>query len=76
MEALTNNTKGIRCFGHTLLDQTTRNMLGHYKRNFPEMKNQNHGDQARSMEAHGVVHAFVRGETKQDLNNIEDDIEA
>ncbi|GJU44995.1 hypothetical protein Tco_1202261 [Tanacetum coccineum] len=30
MEALTNNTKGIRCLGHTLLGQTTRNMLGPY----------------------------------------------
>nr|GFB10586.1 hypothetical protein [Tanacetum cinerariifolium] len=26
--------------------------------------------------AHGVVHAFGGGETKQDLNNIEDEIEA
>ncbi|GKB36640.1 putative reverse transcriptase domain-containing protein [Tanacetum coccineum] len=50
--------------------------LGHYKRNCPEMKNQNHGDQAGSMEARGVVHAFIGGETKQDLNNIEDEIKA
>ncbi|GKB87393.1 putative reverse transcriptase domain-containing protein, partial [Tanacetum coccineum] len=38
----------------------------------PELKNQNHGNQAGSMEARGVVHAFGGGETKQDLNNIED----
>ncbi|GJR26729.1 hypothetical protein Tco_1102961 [Tanacetum coccineum] len=37
------------------------------------MRNQaKHG----SMEARGVVHAFGGGETKQDLNNIEDEIEA
>ncbi|GJV88880.1 reverse transcriptase domain-containing protein [Tanacetum coccineum] len=50
--------------------------LGHYKRDCPELKNQNHGNQAGSMEARGVVHAFGGGETKQDLNNIEDEIEA
>ncbi|GJX58499.1 hypothetical protein Tco_0289889 [Tanacetum coccineum] len=49
---------------------------GHYKRDCPELKNQNHGNQAGSMEARGVVHAFGGGETKQDLNNIEDEIEA
>ncbi|GJT73795.1 hypothetical protein Tco_1033081 [Tanacetum coccineum] len=32
--------------------------LGHYKRDRPELKNQNHGNQAGSMEARGVVHAF------------------
>ncbi|GJS77729.1 reverse transcriptase domain-containing protein [Tanacetum coccineum] len=50
--------------------------LGHYKRDCPELKNQNNGDQAGSMEAHRVVHAFVVEETKQDLNSIEDEIEA
>ncbi|GJW80595.1 hypothetical protein Tco_0144570 [Tanacetum coccineum] len=49
---------------------------GHYKRDCPELKNQNHGNQAGSMEARGVVHAFRGGETKQDLNNIEYEIEA
>ncbi|GKG00310.1 hypothetical protein Tco_0302000, partial [Tanacetum coccineum] len=48
----------------------------HYKRDCPELKNQNHGDQVGSMEARGVIHAFIGGETKQDLNNIEDEIEA
>ncbi|GJV06850.1 hypothetical protein Tco_1344506 [Tanacetum coccineum] len=42
----------------------------------PELKNQNHGNQAGSMEARGVVHAFGGGETKQDLNNIEDCVKA
>ncbi|GJY87271.1 putative reverse transcriptase domain-containing protein [Tanacetum coccineum] len=50
--------------------------LGHYKRDFPELKNQNHGNQAGSIEARRVVHAFRGGETKQDLNNIEDEIKA
>ncbi|GJY66333.1 reverse transcriptase domain-containing protein [Tanacetum coccineum] len=50
--------------------------LGHYKRDCPELKNQNHENQAGSMEARRVVHAFGGGETKQDLNNIEDEIEA
>ncbi|GJV72571.1 reverse transcriptase domain-containing protein [Tanacetum coccineum] len=122
MEALTNNTKGIRCFGHTLLGQTTRNMLGpylyatsanvttmdrallrtgigrksmlepyhcapseitiircgglgHYKRDCPELKNQNHGNQSGSTEAHEMVHA-LGGETNQDIDNLEDDINA
>ncbi|GJY70596.1 putative reverse transcriptase domain-containing protein [Tanacetum coccineum] len=44
--------------------------LGHYKRDCPELKNQNHGDQVGSMEARGVIHAFIGGETKQDLNNM------
>ncbi|GJV29456.1 putative reverse transcriptase domain-containing protein [Tanacetum coccineum] len=134
MEALTNNTKGIRCFGHTPTPVWPNNKiclfsylystsakchhngpgqcapkcnickkichlawncrtpaateyqrtltyyecrgLGHYKRDCPELKNQNHGNQAGSMEARRVVNAFGGGETKQDLNNIEDEIEA
>nr|GEZ76740.1 putative reverse transcriptase domain-containing protein [Tanacetum cinerariifolium] len=39
-------------------------------------KNQNHENQIKSTKARGVVHAFGGGETKQDLNNIEDEIEA
>ncbi|GJY26519.1 reverse transcriptase domain-containing protein [Tanacetum coccineum] len=50
--------------------------LGHYNRDCPKLKNHNHGNQAGSMEARGVVHAFGGGETKQDLNNIEDEIKA
>nr|GEZ93006.1 hypothetical protein [Tanacetum cinerariifolium] len=48
----------------------------HYKRDCSERKNQNHENQIKSTKARGVVHAFGGGETKQDLNNIEDDIEA
>ncbi|GKD06630.1 putative reverse transcriptase domain-containing protein [Tanacetum coccineum] len=112
MEALTNNTKGIRCLGHTMLGQTTRNMLGpylyatsenvttmdhaltpaaaeyqrtltcyecgglgHYKRDCLELKNQNHGNQSRNTEAREMVHA-LGGETNQDIDNLEDDINA
>nr|GFA46989.1 RNA-directed DNA polymerase, eukaryota [Tanacetum cinerariifolium]GFA47533.1 RNA-directed DNA polymerase, eukaryota [Tanacetum cinerariifolium] len=49
---------------------------GHYKRDYLERKNQNHENQNKSTKARGVVHAFGGGETKQDLNNIEDEIEA
>nr|GFC47624.1 hypothetical protein [Tanacetum cinerariifolium] len=49
---------------------------GYYMRDCPERKNQNHENQIESTKARGVVHAFGGGETKQDLNNIEDEIEA
>nr|GEZ39439.1 hypothetical protein [Tanacetum cinerariifolium] len=49
---------------------------GHYKRDFPERRNQNHENQIKSTKARGVVHAFGEGKTKQDLDNIEDEIEA
>ncbi|GJZ32487.1 hypothetical protein Tco_0577923 [Tanacetum coccineum] len=49
---------------------------GHYKSDCPELKNRNHENQAEGTEAHGIVYAFGGGETEQDLNNIEDEIEA
>nr|GFD10142.1 hypothetical protein [Tanacetum cinerariifolium] len=49
---------------------------GHYKRDCPKPKNQNHENQIKSTKACVVVHAFGRGETEQDLNKIEDEIEA
>nr|GFA09033.1 hypothetical protein [Tanacetum cinerariifolium] len=49
---------------------------GHYRRDCPEQKDQNHENQIKSTKARGVVHAFGGGETKQDLNNIKDEIEA
>nr|GFA05948.1 hypothetical protein [Tanacetum cinerariifolium] len=49
---------------------------GHYKRDCLKRKNQNHENQIKSTKVRGVVHAFGGGETKQDLNNIEDEIEA
>nr|GFA05560.1 putative reverse transcriptase domain-containing protein [Tanacetum cinerariifolium] len=47
---------------------------GHYRRDCPEQKNQNHENQIKSTKAHGVVHAFGGGETKQDFNNIKDKV--
>ncbi|GJY89493.1 putative reverse transcriptase domain, ribonuclease H-like domain, aspartic peptidase domain protein [Tanacetum coccineum] len=49
---------------------------GHNKNDCPERKNQNHENQTRGTGARGVVHAFGGGETEQDLNNIEDKIDA
>nr|GEZ17604.1 reverse transcriptase domain-containing protein [Tanacetum cinerariifolium] len=49
---------------------------GHYKRDCPKRKNQNHENQIKSTKGRRVVHAFGGGETEQDLNNIEDEIEA
>nr|GFA07622.1 hypothetical protein [Tanacetum cinerariifolium] len=49
---------------------------GHYRRDCPERKNQNQEDQIKNTKARIVVHAFGGGKTEQDLNNIEDEIEA
>nr|GFB17466.1 hypothetical protein [Tanacetum cinerariifolium] len=48
----------------------------HYRRDCSERKNQNHENQIKGTKARGVVHASGEGETEQDLNNIEDEIEA
>ncbi|GJS12163.1 hypothetical protein Tco_0368959 [Tanacetum coccineum] len=42
----------------------------------PELKNQNHGNQAEGTGARGLVHALGGGEANQDLNDMEDDISA
>nr|GFC33569.1 hypothetical protein [Tanacetum cinerariifolium] len=42
----------------------------------PELKNQNYESQAGGIEARGMAHALEGGETNQDLNNMEDDINA
>ncbi|GJV56170.1 RNA-directed DNA polymerase, eukaryota [Tanacetum coccineum] len=47
---------------------------GHYRSDCSELKNQNHGNQARGTGAQGMVHALGGGKTNQDLNDIEDDI--
>ncbi|GJU37867.1 hypothetical protein Tco_1186221 [Tanacetum coccineum] len=42
----------------------------------PELKNRNHGNQAGGINAYGMVYALEGGETDQDLDNMEDDINA
>ncbi|GKA30964.1 DNA-directed DNA polymerase [Tanacetum coccineum] len=49
---------------------------GHYRSDCLELKNQNHGNQAEGTKARRMVYALGGGETDQDLNNIEDEIEA
>nr|GEW28810.1 hypothetical protein [Tanacetum cinerariifolium] len=49
---------------------------GHYKSDCPELKNQKHGNQAEGTEARGMVYALGGEETNQELDNIEDDINA
>nr|GEV21729.1 hypothetical protein [Tanacetum cinerariifolium] len=49
---------------------------GHYRSDYPELKNQDHGNQARGTRAHRMVHALEGGETNQDLNDVENDINA
>ncbi|GKC44521.1 hypothetical protein Tco_1062243 [Tanacetum coccineum] len=53
-----------------------RALQRHYKSDCPKRKNQNHENQTGGTRARGVVHALGGGETNQDLNNIEDEIEA
>ncbi|GJR12747.1 putative reverse transcriptase domain-containing protein [Tanacetum coccineum] len=49
---------------------------GHYRSDCPELKNQNHRNQAEDTGARGLVHALGGGESDQDLNDMEDDISA
>ncbi|GJV90174.1 reverse transcriptase domain-containing protein [Tanacetum coccineum] len=49
---------------------------GHYRSDCQELKNQNHRNQARGTKAHGMVYALGGGETDEDLDNMEDDINA
>ncbi|GJS15221.1 hypothetical protein Tco_0409693 [Tanacetum coccineum] len=66
--AATNNQRNLTCYecgNHE-----------HYRSDCPELKNQNHGNQAEGTEARGMVHALGGGETNQDLNDMDDDINA
>ncbi|GJT18895.1 putative reverse transcriptase domain-containing protein [Tanacetum coccineum] len=62
--AATNNQRNLTCY--------ECGNQRHYKSDFPELKNQNHGNQAKGTGARGMVHALGGGETNQDLNNMED----
>ncbi|GJS46224.1 reverse transcriptase domain-containing protein [Tanacetum coccineum] len=48
----------------------------HYRCDCPELENRNHGNQAEGTEARGMAYALGGGEINQDLDNIEDDINA
>nr|GEX74787.1 hypothetical protein [Tanacetum cinerariifolium] len=64
----TNNQRNLTCY-------ECRNQ-GQYMSDFPELKNKNHGNQARGTGARRMVHALGGGETNQDLNNMKNDINA
>nr|GFA84207.1 hypothetical protein [Tanacetum cinerariifolium] len=49
---------------------------GHYRSNCLELKNRNHENQAGGTEARRMVYALRGGETDQDPNNMEDNINA
>nr|GEX58245.1 hypothetical protein [Tanacetum cinerariifolium] len=70
----TNNQRGIRA-RHEATCYECGNQV-HYRIDFPERKNQNHENQTGGTRARGVVHALGGGETKEDLNNIKDEIKA
>ncbi|GKA35545.1 DNA-directed DNA polymerase [Tanacetum coccineum] len=66
--AATNNQRNPTCY--------ECGNQGHYRSDCPKLKNQNHGNQAGGTGARGMVHALGGGEINQDLNNMEDDINA
>ncbi|GJT89653.1 hypothetical protein Tco_1078498 [Tanacetum coccineum] len=66
--ATTNNQRTLTCYecgNH-----------GHYRSECPELKNRNHGNQAGGAEARGMVYALGGRDTDQDIDDMEDDINA
>nr|GEY63477.1 hypothetical protein [Tanacetum cinerariifolium]GEY71691.1 hypothetical protein [Tanacetum cinerariifolium] len=66
--AATNNQINLTCY--------ECGNQGHYMSDCPELKNQNHGNQAGGTGAREMVHALGGGETNQDLNNMKININA
>ncbi|GKD24307.1 putative reverse transcriptase domain-containing protein [Tanacetum coccineum] len=66
--AATNNQRNLTCY--------ECGNQGHYRSDCLELKNQNHENQAGGTRARGMVHALGGGETNQDLNGMDDDINA
>nr|GEW99313.1 hypothetical protein [Tanacetum cinerariifolium] len=64
--AATNNQRNLTCY--------ECGNQRHYRSDCPELKNQNHGNQGGGTGARGMAHAVGEGETNQELNNMEDDI--
>ncbi|GJT41582.1 reverse transcriptase domain-containing protein [Tanacetum coccineum] len=66
--AVTNNQRNLTCY--------ECGNQRHYKSDCLELKNQNHGNQVGGTGACGMVHALGGGDTNQDVNNMENDINA
>ncbi|GKB99085.1 RNA polymerase beta subunit, chloroplastic [Tanacetum coccineum] len=66
--ANTNNQRTLTCY--------ECGNQGNYISDCPKLKNRNHGNQAGGTEERGMVYALGGGETDQDLDNMEDDINA
>ncbi|GJT88927.1 reverse transcriptase domain-containing protein [Tanacetum coccineum] len=66
--AATNNQRTLTCYKY--------GNQGYYRSNCPQLKNRNHGNQDGGTEAHRMVYALGGGEADQDLDNMEDDINA
>nr|GEZ38859.1 hypothetical protein [Tanacetum cinerariifolium] len=49
---------------------------GHYRSDWPELKNQNHGNQAEGTEARRIVYALGGEEINQDIDDMKYDINA
>nr|GEX92028.1 hypothetical protein [Tanacetum cinerariifolium] len=64
----TSNQRTITCYEYA--------NQRHYKSDCPELENRNHGNQAEGTEARGMLYALGGGETNQDLDDVEDDINA
>ncbi|GJZ73974.1 hypothetical protein Tco_0638120 [Tanacetum coccineum] len=75
---LSDETEKVDKYISGLPDNIHGNVMnqGHYKSDCSDLKNQNYGNQAEYTEARGMVYALGGGETNQDLNNMEDDINA
>ncbi|GKD60392.1 reverse transcriptase domain-containing protein [Tanacetum coccineum] len=66
--AATNNQRNPTCY--------ECGNQGHYRSDCSKLKNQNHRNQTGGIRARGIVHALGGGGINQDLNNMEDDINA
>ncbi|GKB63648.1 reverse transcriptase domain-containing protein [Tanacetum coccineum] len=66
--AVTNNQRNPTCY--------ECGNQGYYRSDCPKIKNQNHGNQTGGTGARVMVHALGGGEINQDLNNMDDDINA